>query len=61
MEYFFDLADPGYGQATPLPIVPGDSIWELDSISLAGLSAGFHQLHVRVKDSTGLWSFTQNK
>ncbi|MEM7368691.1 MAG: hypothetical protein AAF587_08795, partial [Bacteroidota bacterium] len=42
-------------------IVPGDSIWELDSISLAGLSAGFHQLHVRVKDSTGLWSFTQNK
>jgi hypothetical protein len=61
-EYFFDN-DPGIGIATPLSISTAlDSLsWINQAISTASLSAGFHNLHVRVKDGDGRWSTTENR
>jgi hypothetical protein len=59
VEYFFD-ADPGIGLATSIPIIPSDSI-NLSNypISTTGLSAGVHQLFIRAKSSTGVWSIIE--
>lgn len=53
-EYYFDT-DPGYGQATSIPVSPNASDVTLDfSIDLTSLPDGFHQLCVRTKDTEGL-------
>ncbi len=54
-EYFFNT-DPGFGNATSVPISPGEFV-ELDfNASTEGLSPGVHMLYVRVKAE--YWSQT---
>ena len=54
-EYFFDT-DPGVGNGAALTFAPGSTVNFTSSISIASLSAGFHQLAIRVKETGGLWS-----
>lgn len=55
VEYFFNQ-DPGYGNATSVPINANNPV-DIDfNIGVSELSAGFHRLHVRVKDQNGKWS-----
>ncbi len=55
-EYFFDV-DPGFGNGTPYTFAtPSVQISQLMSLSSAGLTKGFHRLHIRAKDSNGNWS-----
>ncbi len=60
IEYFFDT-DPGFGLGTPLPVTPAPLITNLSaSISLDGLSQGFHRLSFRAVDDSGRWSTVQH-
>ena len=59
-EYFFD-ADPGIGEGTPLSLNEGDSINEMLNINLPALEAGFHELFVRVKNASGIWSIVERR
>jgi hypothetical protein len=55
-EYFFD-ADPGVGMASNITVATaGDSIDISQSISTSGLQPGSHNLFVRTRSNTGLWS-----
>jgi hypothetical protein len=56
-EYFFDV-DPGTGNGTALPIVPGDEVSLGVDISTAGLSPGIHLLHLRMQRDDGVWGET---
>ena len=53
-EYFVDV-DPGVGLATPLTLLPGDTVIRDFSYSTAGLAAGFHKIYVRTCDEAGRW------
>lgn len=53
MEYFFDN-DPGYGMGTSVTITPGATINELFNAPTGALSAGFHDLFVRLKETGGV-------
>ncbi len=53
-EYYFDI-EPGFGQATPLAITPGDSIDASFSIP-QNLSIGMHTMYIRCQSSNGDWS-----
>ena len=60
-EYYIDT-DPGYGQATSVPINPNGANVTLDfNVDLTSFSEGFHQFCVRVKDTEGLWSLVTRK
>ncbi len=61
-EYFFDK-DPGVGKGTNLPVtsVTADSASITASISINGLSLGFHRLFVRTQDSNGKWSLFEGR
>lgn len=55
-EYFFDNNDPGSGKANPISgNFPSDSITVSVSAPVTGLNCGVHALHVRCKDSSGIW------
>ena len=55
-EYFIDT-DPGYGYASNIPVVAGSDINNLSfTFDVTALTAGFHNLYVRFKDSNGKWS-----
>ena len=54
-EYFFD-ADPGVGNGNAMKLAPGDSIQDTSLAVTTGLTPGFHNLYVRVKDSNNVWS-----
>lgn len=55
-EYFFD-SDPGLGNGTPLSTgAVADSVDITSAVTTTGLSTGFHNLFIRTKNSTGLWS-----
>jgi len=55
-EYFFDQ-DPGVGNGLSLSITGNtDSSEFIGNISTTGLNAGFHNVYIRVKKSTGEWS-----
>ena len=54
-EYFFD-SDPGVGNASPIPIDPGDVVTHDFAIDLSGLSGGLHVFYLRVRDANGAWS-----
>jgi hypothetical protein len=60
LEYFIDT-DPGYGQANQVTITPGDSINQLFTVDISGLTSGFHALFVRIRDDTGYWSLAGNR
>ena len=60
-EYFID-ADPGIGNATPIPISTGTDISNLAStINTTGLSNGTHRLYLRKMNAGGSWSITSIK
>lgn len=55
-EYFVDT-DPGFGNATSIPVVSGNNISNLNfTFDITSFSAGFHNLYVRFKDANGNWS-----
>lgn len=56
MEYFFNT-DPGPGKGTPVSIQQADTLDLVFSADPGMLNEGDNYLFVRVKDSTGLWSF----
>ena len=53
-EYFVD-ADPGVGFATPVTLIPGDTVMQDFSFSVSNLSPGFHTLNIRIRDVIGRW------
>jgi hypothetical protein len=57
-EYFIDN-DPGFGQATAIP-VPGSNSQETLTFTtdVSGLNPGMHKIFVRVKDAYHAWSHT---
>ena len=59
VEYFFDT-DPGYGNGFPLIFSPFDSIDLLSTIGIWSLDSGYHQVYIRVKDISGIWSFYES-
>ncbi|MBE0661405.1 MAG: T9SS type A sorting domain-containing protein [Bacteroidales bacterium] len=61
IEYFID-DDPGFGQATQIPINPNESNVTMDFVvDLTSLSDGFHNLMVRSEDAAGLWSLASKR
>lgn len=55
-EYFLDNFDPGFGSATPIPVLNPSETLLLDfEVPTDGLAAGFHQIDVRVKRDSA-WS-----
>ena len=58
MEYFFD-SDPGYGNA--IAIAGAKDGEETYSLSLSGLDAGAHSIHLRGQDNQGNWSSVWNR
>ncbi|MCG3164958.1 MAG: hypothetical protein POELPBGB_00718 [Bacteroidia bacterium] len=60
-EYFFDT-DPGVGNGTSLSIgTSADSVDFNATIPTTGLTAGYHMLYVRTKNSNGKWSHYQRR
>ena len=56
VEWFLD-ADPGYGNATPISIVPGQNLANLAiNINLTPLNQGVHIVGIRSRDANGAWS-----
>jgi hypothetical protein len=56
VEWYIDT-DPGYGNATSVPISPGQNLSSLSfSQNLASLNPGVHILGVRSRDANGAWS-----
>jgi len=57
-EYFFD-SDPGFGQATAIPVTPGPTTTVSNyAINITSLTAGLHRLYIRARDGNDRWSFT---
>ncbi len=56
-EYFFDT-DPGFGNASPLPVTAGTTVSTTQTINTTGLNAGVHRYYVRAKDQGGNWGLT---
>jgi hypothetical protein len=54
-EYFWD-ADPGLGNGTLIEVVDSENIVSNTSIQATGLTSGLHNLHIRVKDASNVWS-----
>ena len=59
-EYFFDT-DPEVGKGTAFVFTPATNIEHSLSISTAGLTPGFHNLFVRVKNSKGIWGHHEGR
>ena len=59
VEYFFDGADPGAGQATPLPLPEQSYKAHLNwtpELNISALQLGEHSLSVRALDAFGVWT-----
>ena len=58
-EYFFDT-DPGFGLATPIPVVAPGTTTTINNyaINITSLTTGVHRLYVRTKNANGHWSFS---
>ena len=52
MEYFWD-EDPGFGNGSPICIVPGEEVSLEQSIPVDGLSSGYHRLGLRFAGDDG--------
>lgn len=60
-EYFYDGADPGEGNGSPLTVTPGPTINENFTIILSGVPSGTRTLSIRVQDANGVWSTIDTK
>ncbi|MDR2037414.1 MAG: hypothetical protein LBQ60_05775 [Bacteroidales bacterium] len=60
LEYFIDK-DPGFGEATNIPITPGGNVIKPFTIVLPDLADGFHRLYVRARNTSEKWSITQSQ
>lgn len=54
LEYFVDT-DPGTGMGSPITISAASEVSITQSLSLSGLSDGFHTIYLRGQDETGKW------
>ncbi len=54
-EYFIDT-DPGFGAGIPVTIMQGQDVVVQSAIDINTISAGVHQVFLRVKDANGRWS-----
>ena len=61
LEYYFDNADPGQGEARQVSLPENGSSLFAFEVSLEGLSVGEHVLNVRAKDSNGLWNVASSQ
>lgn len=59
-EYFVN-DDPGYGNATDIPVSPGTDVTLNFIANTAGLEKGVHTLFIRAKDDNGAWSTVVNR
>jgi len=57
-EYFFDT-DLGAGNNTSLPVPIGNPMTINPTISVSGLTTGFHKLGIRYRDNRGRWSHAE--
>jgi hypothetical protein len=58
VEYFIDT-DPGFGNATAVPVTPGQDIASVNiDASIASLDIGIHNFFLRSKNTSGKWSVT---
>ena len=57
LEYFFDT-DPGFGNATAIPVTTGPDVMINAAINTATLKSGIHYLGVRAKNTAGAWGLT---
>jgi len=53
LEYFVN-DDPGFGNGTPIPIIPGQNISEV--FSLGPVTGGMYYIYVRAMNDEGRWS-----
>jgi putative metal-binding protein/Calx-beta domain-containing protein len=61
VEYFFEN-DPGVGNGTPITnFAPADTVLFTANISTANLTAGFHILQMRARDTTGIWGLSEKR
>lgn len=58
-EYFFDT-DPGTGNGTVIPIT-GGAVSNFTAAIPANLSAGFHFLAIRTRNTNGVWSLFEQR
>ncbi|MBN9293419.1 MAG: T9SS type A sorting domain-containing protein [Flavobacteriia bacterium] len=59
-EWFLET-DPGTGNGTPFTLTAGTSFSGIIDLSITGLSGGFHNMFIRVKDNLGHWSHYESK
>ena len=57
-EYFLET-DPGVGKGMPVSFAPQDSVSMNIGIPTSGMSAGYHNLFLRIKDIANRWSIYQ--
>jgi len=57
-EYFFD-SDPGFGNGTPVSVLPDSVITVQLNIDVSGLPSGLHKLYIRAQDENGKWGIAQ--
>lgn len=60
IEYYFDDADPGCGNATAVELPEDASQPMAFDVDIDGLALGEHQLSVRVRDDAGRWSLVNS-
>jgi len=54
-EYFVDT-DPGFGNATPIAVTPGDTLDFTGALAIATTDTGTHVLYIRAVDASNRWS-----
>lgn len=59
-EYFFDTA-PASGGGIPFSFTPSDTVSQTLNVSVTSLATGFHNMFIRVKNSTGIWSHYEGR
>jgi hypothetical protein len=59
VEYFVDT-DPGFGNATDIPVTAAANISNLlIPVDITALAKGFHNVYLRSRDDAGNWSLTR--
>jgi hypothetical protein len=59
-EYFIDT-DPGIGNGIQIPLTSGTQINHQMSIDISAVTPGFHYLHIRSKNTEGIWGHYQGR